>query len=160
MVALALVSSCKVKQNSSQTIVRSETKSMPGPHAIVYRTKAVYDSYVPVTLSEDRSQIVSYPAPTDIYRNGKLSMPTSLTGGYLLDNRGVNDHSAFLSISYEQYAQYKDLPSLAEMYRQIADKTPFAEMYDLGLRNKYTNEIEEINAIIRSGKLKDYKRIL
>ncbi len=160
MVVLALVTSCKVKQTSQQTAVMSETKSMPGPHAIVYRTKADYSRYVPVTLAEDRSQIVSYPAPTDVYRNGKLATPTVLTGGYLLDNRGINDHSAFLPISYEQYAQYKDLPSLADMYRQITDKKPFEEMYDLGLRNKYTNEIEEINAIIRSGKLKDYKRIL
>ena len=159
-------SSCKVKQTTATTQSAPQAEAGPavnhgfGPHAIVYKTKADYAHYIPVTLSVDGSQITSYPAPTDIYRNGSLATPTVLTQGYLLDNRGVGATTAFVKISYQQYAQYKETPSLNDLMQQIIDKKPFTEMYDLGLRSSFGNEVDEINAIITSGKLKEYKRLL
>lgn len=132
----------------------------PGPSAIVYKTKADYSKYVPVTLSEDKTRIVSYPAPQDIYYQGKLAVPTELCKGYWLDNRGITPNSAFLKITYEEYAKLKDVPSTEDLYKQISDKSPITEMYDLGLRSNFKNDKKEIEKIIKKKKLGSYKKLL
>src|SRR5580693_4313855 len=66
------------------------------PSAVIYKTKGDYSKNVPVTLSDDKSKIVSYPAVQDIYYKGALAYPTPLAKGYWLDNRGINVNSAFL----------------------------------------------------------------
>ncbi len=140
---------------SSQTTKKQMTFS--SPPTIIYKTKNDYSKFVPVTLSEDKSKIVSYPSPKDIYYNGKLAYPTKLKNGYYLDNRGLNKNSVFLNITYEEYSKYKEAPSLNELYLKVADKNPFIEFYDCGNRYRFKNEIKEINKIIISGKLKECK---
>jgi len=65
------------------------TVGVSSPPCIIYRTRSDYSMYVPVTLSADKSKIVSYPDIKDIYFNGKLSVLTLLADGFLLDNRGI-----------------------------------------------------------------------
>ncbi|MCW3126460.1 MAG: hypothetical protein JWO03_2118 [Bacteroidetes bacterium] len=129
-------------------------------HAVIYKTKKDYWEYVPVTLTDDGSAIASYPAPGDVYYHGKIALPTKLADGYLLDNRGVTPHSAFVRIKYEDYAQLKEVPSLTELYKLVIDKTPFTEMYDLGERNVYENAPGTINTVIKENKLGKYKKLL
>ena len=131
----------------------------PGPHAIVYKTKADYSKYVPVTLSEDKSHIVSYPAPQDVFYEGKLAIPTQLHHGYLLDNRGVTVNSCFIKITYEEYSKLPQSPSPDDLYKLIIDKNPFTEMYDLGARSDF-KDTKDICTIVKKHKLKDYKRII
>lgn len=158
---------CKAKQHSTAT---ADTHTAPVPprpatyrptaHAIVYRTKDDYAPYVPVTLTDDGSAIASYPAPSDIYYQGKIARPTLLTDGYLLDNRGITPHSAFIKITYEDYAKLKEAPSLKELDKLIIDRAPFTEMYDLGERNIYTDLTGSLNTLIKGGRLREYKRLL
>lgn len=131
-----------------------------GPAAIVYKTRSDYAKYVPVTLSDDKTKIVSYPAPQDVFYQGKLAVPTELCHGYQLDNRGIMPNSAFLKITYEEYSKLKEAPSSDELYKQIIDKSPFTEMYDLGLRSQYKDEKKDIEKIIKKHKLKDYKKLI
>lgn len=128
-----------------------------GPSAIVYKTKADYSKNVPVTLSDDKTKIVSYPAPQDVFYQGKLAVPTELCHGYLLDNRGIMPNTAFLKITYEEYSKLKEVPSSDELYKQIIDKSPFTEMYDLGARSNFKDDKKEIEKIIKKHKLKEYK---
>src|ERR1035437_9891940 len=72
-----------------------------GPPTMVYKTKADYSKNVPVTLSDDKSVIISYPAPIDLKPGGSFATPTLLQDGYLLDNRGINAKVAFLKMTYE-----------------------------------------------------------
>jgi hypothetical protein len=130
----------------------------PGPHAVVYKTKGDYSKYVPVNLSDDKSRIISYPAPQDVYTAGKLALPTVLPHGFWLDNRGIGPNSCFVKITYEEYAKMAQAPSPDELYKLIIDKEPFTEMYDLGLR--YTLKDEEIREIVKKHKLKEYKKFL
>jgi hypothetical protein len=130
----------------------------PGPHAVVYKTKADYSKYVPVNLSDDKSRITSYPAPQDVYTDGKLALPTPLAHGYWLDNRGIGPNSCFIKITYEEYAKLPQSPSPDELYKLIIDKDPFTEMYDLGLRNSLKNG--EICEIVKKHKLKEYKKLI
>jgi len=130
----------------------------PGPHAVVYKTKADYSKYVPVNLSDDKSKITSYPAPQDVYTNGKLALPTPLPHEFWLDNRGIGPNSCFIKITYEEYAKMPQSPSPDELYKLIIDKDPFTEMYDLGLRN--TLKDEQISQIIKKHRLKEYKKLI
>jgi len=130
----------------------------PGPHAVVYKTKADYSKYVPVTLSDDKSKIVSYPAPQDVFTNGKLALPTALPHGFWLDNRGIGPNSCFIKITYEDYAKLPQAPSPEDLYKLIIDKEPFTEMYDLGLRNLLKDG--DINQIIKKHKLKGYTKLI
>ena len=131
----------------------------PGPHVIIYKTKGDYSKYVPVTLSDDRSKIVSYPAPQDVFTDGKLALPTELPHGFWLDNRGIGANSAFIKITYEEYAKLTQAPAMDELYKLIIDKEPFTEMYDLGLRSAFKSN-KEIREIVKKHKLKEYKKLI
>lgn len=125
-----------------------------GPKAVVYKTKKDYRKMVPVTLSADKSKIVSYPAPTDLKSDGKLTLPSKLKNKYLLDNRGIGKNTAFLNMTYEQYAALEHPPTLNDMYAMILDKDPISEMCDCGERSKYENAEQELNKLIKKKKLK------
>ncbi|GAB6011099.1 hypothetical protein [Viscerimonas tarda] len=122
-----------------------------GPQAIVYKTVKDYTNNVPVIMDGSKTTIVSYPAPSDIYYNGKLAKPSPLKNGYLLDNRGINENTVFLKYTYEEYSQLKEAPSMQEMLSKITDKYPLAELIDCGLRSQYKDEINELNRLIDKG---------
>lgn len=150
------MNSCGVSRKNNQPL---NTVDYSGPSTLVYKTRKDYFKNVPVTLSEDKSKIVSYPAISDVYYKGQLAYPTKLEKGYLLDNRGININTAFLSLTYEEYIKLKDVPKLSELYSLIIDKDPFTELYNCGNRYKFKDEINELNEIIKSDKLKDFKKL-
>ncbi len=121
------------------------------PHAIVYKMKKDYSKNVPVTLSDDKSKIVSYPDISDVYRNGELAYPTKLVDGYWLDNRGINKNVAFLSYTYKEYAALKETPSKSDLFLKIIDNDPLIDIVDCGQRGNLNNEVEELNALIKQG---------
>jgi hypothetical protein len=117
------------------------------PSHPVYKTKADYFNLVPIGLSEDKTKVISYPWPGDIFYQGKLAYPTKLNKDYLMDTRGIWVDSVFLNTSYDDYSQIR-IPSPKELLEMVKDKSPFVEFYDCG--NK---EVDEINKIIDSGEL-------
>jgi len=159
IVSMLLFSMCKAPQKSHESNSQLDKKEEIAPkgnppkelaQAIVYKTRGNYNNLVPVTLNKARNAIISYPAPTDIYYKGELALPTHLTNGYLLDNRGINTNSAFLNITYEEYSQLTNVtPDF--LWQNIIDFTPLTELYQCGNRSDFTNEVEQLNAIIESG---------
>lgn len=125
-----------------------------GPQAIIYKTKKDYSQLVPVTLSDDKSQIVSYPHPSDLKTDDGLATPSKLNKGYWLDNRGINKNVAFLKLTYKEYAALENLPAVSEMYTMIVDKDPLVTLCDCGLRSNYKNPKKELNKLISKNKLK------
>ena len=115
--------------------------------------------YVPVTLSADKSRIVSYPDSKDIYYNGKLSVPTLLAHGFLLDNRGIGAQVAFLDYTYEEYSKLSAAPHAADLMSLLKDKDPLLEMYQCGQRSQYSDIEKELNDLITSGKLGSCKKL-
>ncbi len=129
-----------------------------GPAAVIYKTKKDYSQFVPVNLSDDGSKIISYPAPTDVFYNDTLALPTPLKNGYWLDNRGVNLHSVFINITYEAYSKLQNAPSLDDMYAKIIDKNPFTEFYACGLKSSYGEDFAtNLNKLIDAGGLQQCK---
>jgi hypothetical protein len=150
-------SSCS-RTIKTQVSVTEESKAQEdikkaGPPVIIYKTKEDYFDKVPVTLSENRDQVISYPSQKDIISGDGYSYPTPLAHGFLLDNRGVGKYSAFLDISYEAYSMMNDNLSADPLFFMIIDHDPFIEMYHCGSRFEYKDLINELNRIIEKNEL-------
>lgn len=154
---LALSSSCAVFNHDSAGIPVAATgagaPSITAP-VVVYKTKSDYSKKVPVTLSADKSRIIAYPAPEDIRRgNGSYTYPTPLKRGYLLDNRGIGPNTAFLKVSYEEYAALTENPSLEDLKSWILDADPILEWYRCPDLHRTAAIEAELNRIINNKKL-------
>jgi hypothetical protein len=139
---------------------QAQEAAITGPKLVVYKTKGNYRNLVPVGLSEDRSRIISYPAPTDVKVADGYMKPSKLTKGYLLDNQGIGKNVAFLGITYEEYAKMAQSPSREELYTKIVDKDPLLELYDCGERKgKLSTLAKSLKKSIRKNKLSNCNKI-
>jgi hypothetical protein len=159
---ISVLVSCKTAPKTSlPPVVKITEDKAHEPNLIVYKTKGNYNNLVPIRLSDDKTQIVSYPAPSDLKRDGKFATPIELKNGYLKDNIGIGKNTVFIKLTYEEYANLTNTILLSEMYKLIIDKDPFFEMYDCGTKGNFTNVTEELNKQILNGEFKKiYKKIL
>lgn len=150
--------SCKSKSQVQSTAMDIKHFSKPttpnlyiGPRAVIYKTTKDYSDFVPVIMNDDRTKIVSYPAPTDVYYKGVLAKPTPLKDGYWLDNRGISKNVVFTSYTYEEYSKLKEVPSMKELMSKIIDTHPLVALYHCNERRLYTDEVNDLNKVIDSG---------
>lgn len=121
---------------------------------IVYKTKANYNNLVPVILSDDKSEIVSYPHPNDIKTESGYQTPIALHNGYLLDRRGISKNIAFLNITYDEYSKLKEVPTIKKLYNSIIDKDPLIELCSCGREDAFFDPVSQLNELIDSNKLR------
>ncbi|MDD5695590.1 MAG: hypothetical protein PHD61_09865, partial [Bacteroidales bacterium] len=133
----------------------SVAQFIPGPPALVYKTRGDYYHLVPVLLSEDKKEIISYPHPKDLIRGHGYTLPDSLNNGYWLDNRGIGANVAFLDLTYEEYANLKEVPTPEQLYGKIVDFDPLTELCNCGLKASFQDPVKEINMLIDSGELRE-----
>ena len=143
--------SCKMTQKKQETIAVPE-------NVIIYKTRNDYYQNVPVTLNREKSRLVSFPAPSDVYYQGELALPIELKDGYLLDRMGIGPNSAFTSYSYQKYADLDNPPPIDEIYDSLIDEDPFLEIYDCGNKKNEENLIGVLNKMIDE-EFKDCERI-
>ena len=119
------------------------------PMAIIYRTNGNFNDNVPVTLSHDRKEIVSFPAPSDIT---PASAPIPLAKGFLLDRRGVNGNTAFTQYTYESYSALKEAPSIKVLKESIIRGAEVIEIVRLPMTlTEAINDTTRCNNIIING---------
>lgn len=119
------------------------------PMAIIYRTNGNFNDNVPVTMSPDRKEIISYPAPTDITMQ---SAPVPLAENYLLDRRGIGENTAFTQYTYESYSALKQAPSLKVLKESVIEGAEVIEIVKLPMSlTEAVNDTARCNAIIRNG---------
>lgn len=147
------------EKRSADKAAAGTTIAVAGPDAIIYKTRADYHELVPVIMNAAKDDIVSFPAPGDLKYKGRPALPTDLADGFLLDNRGINENSAFLGITYEDYMALEKTPSKDELLGMIIDRDPFTVMYDCGKRGQYRNEVDELNALIRAGDFSRFSKL-
>jgi hypothetical protein len=154
-------SSSKVNQTKQTESMNEKTtvKTKAGPQTIVYKTKEDYYNNVPVILSADKSEIVSYPGIKDIYFKGELAYPTKLNDGYLLDNRGIDINVGFLKYTYEQYSALEKTPTPEELLSNILDEDPITEMYNCGSKFDFKDAVNELNEAIDNHKLGSFQKL-
>lgn len=141
----------KTQTNDEKEFTPQFTAGQP---TLVYKTSSNYNNLVPILLTDDKTEIISYPHPTDILVGSGYPLPTILKGGYLLDNRGINKNVAFLKLTYEEYAKLKNAPSLKELYNLIIDKNPLTELCNCGNKNAFTDRETQLNKFIDSNTLR------
>jgi hypothetical protein len=158
LLLIVMVMGCKsgsrVSSNDSGEVEDFIPQYIPGPRALVYKTKADYSNLVPVILSDDKTQIVSYPHPGDVRAGEKFLTPTRLNRDYFLDNRGIGRNVAFLKLTYEEYAELKSVPQLSELYELIVDNDPLTEFCDCGNKAAFSDIIEQLNTLIEVNRLR------
>jgi len=157
-----LVFSCSKKSNpTTGTHEGNEPVQITTPSApcIIYKTRGDYSRNLPVILTDDKSQIASFPDVADIKRQGERVYPTMLEGGFLLDNRGIGPNVVFLTLTYDEYGNREKTPGASELMSMILDRDPVTEMYRCGNRGDYTDLVTDLNALIRSGQLSKCQRI-
>ena len=116
---------------------------------IIYKTTRDFTRFVPVIMNKERTEIVSYPAPSDLISNGKLLLPTHLVNGYLLDNRGISPNVAFTSYTYDEYSKLKEPPSIKKILSEIIEKYPLVDIRFCGPRLDYKS-IDQLNNLIKA----------
>lgn len=140
-------------QSSSATINSSVAML---PKAKIYRTNGDYDKNVPITLNQERNKVVSYPAPSDI---GEFCTPVPLDNGFLLDRRGITATSAFINMTYSDYAALENAPRPSELLEMVIPDARVTEIYLLPYRvGEAQKEIPQINLLIKDG-MKDCEKI-
>ena len=168
LASVLMITGCCGQKDAAQTQATEETgptaggeklTPVPAPdmaataRVVVYRTRANVQDHVPVTLSEDGTAIVSYPDPTDLRAPGGLPLPVQLEQGWLLDRRGVGVNSAFLDMTYAEYAALDEPPSMIEMSGALQDRQPITDMCDCGPRSAFNDPVAELGRIIRNDSL-------
>lgn len=119
------------------------------PRAVVYKTDGDYRDNVPVTLNAAGTQVVSYPAPTDLT---DYSTPLPLADGYLLDRRGVTADTRFTRYTYGEYRALPSVPSPAEILAHVIPGSRVTELHRLDMTpQQAAGDTAAVNAIILSG---------
>jgi len=159
-----IVAGCKAgnsvaQKNKTSLVLEQQAEININAPVVIYKTQKDYSDLVPITLSDNGKNIISYPDPKDLVSDGGFQKPTKLKDGYLLDNRGVSRNTAFINLSYEVYSKLKEAPTLAELNEMIVDRDPFIALYNCGSRNQYQDMVQELNKLIKQnqfgGKFKD-----
>jgi len=143
LLTIGLISCCHCKNE-----VKSNSAFKPYTSVIVYKTKADYFDKVPITLSEDKSQIVSYPDPLDLTVGDQLALPIKLVNSFYLDKRGISLNTVFTNYTFKQYASLNKTPTLDELKQSIIDFDPFVEIYDFQYLYGNENLIDTLNKLI------------
>ena len=129
-------------------IVKSNSVTAP---VIIYKTKRDYSRNIPVLLSDDKKEIVSYPHPLDIMgMASKDVMPIRLHDGFYLDRRGINKNVAFLRITYGSYRKLRKPLSIKEIEKNIIDRNPLVEIYSCPSLSEKENIVSILNSAIDS----------
>ena len=89
-----------------------------------------------------------------------MQIPTTLHNGYLLDNRGISVNVAFINLTYKEYANLKDAPSLNELYNLIIDNDPLTQLCNCKVNNPNLNLENQLNEMIDKDLLKNKCKIL
>ncbi|MCA0428177.1 MAG: hypothetical protein LCH37_12140 [Bacteroidetes bacterium] len=147
LIALLLLMQCKTKpMNTYQPVFK------PGPPLLVYKTKKDYSHFVPVRMDSTHSIILSYPAPSDVLRDGKPLLPTALDKGYWLDNIGISKDVAYLKLTLEEYSKLNPEKITDEfLLASILDKEPLLELWYGGVKVQSADLIEKLRESTKVG---------
>jgi hypothetical protein len=148
------VVSCTVRKNltaDSTQKADNQTVQMTRP-IVIYKTVKDYSSYVTVIMNDEKTKIVSYPHPSDLYFEGKLSTPIALKNGYWLDVRGITKNVVFLKFTYQEYSKFTEVPSIELLTSSILEKNPLVELvYCPNAGYESSALITNLNTLIEKG---------
>jgi hypothetical protein len=138
---------------SAQSHAQSNLDNISSAPVFVYKTKGNYNNLVPVLLSDDRKQIISYPHPKDLMAGKNFLLPVQLHKQYLLDRKGIGSNVAFLNYTYTEYAKFINAPPLKELFAHIRDADPLLLLCHCPQPKGHPMEVKLLNKLIDANKL-------
>ncbi len=130
------------------------------PSTVIYQMKADYSALVPVVLNTEKTKVVAYPGPKDLFnKEGELRFPLPLDKEFYLDEIGVGLNTAYISLTIDVYSHMLQAPTKDSLFKLIVEKDPFIQMYNLGNRKQYIDNQDLIKEIVTSRKYKNYKKL-
>jgi len=159
VVCVFSMSGCWVKRPSTnhptvlevdQTFILSEV--------VMYKTKSNYNQLVPVRLSEDKSQIISYPHPKDVMLGKTILEPVVLNDGYLMDRIGIGENVAYLGITLMEYSQLQEPMPISEMLKIIVDNDPLKLICNCGPKTAEIS-ISKLQEMIQQHRVNDFCKV-
>lgn len=125
--------------------------NMPAPKARIYRMNGPYAQNVPIQLNAARTEIVSFPAPSDLT---SYSTPIPLADGWYLDRRGVGENTAFTRYTYAEYSALPTAPTTTELLNSIIPEARITTIRTLDMTTREAvNDTAALNRRIRAGRL-------
>lgn len=94
----------------------TESNNIRQPQAVLYKMSDGCANLVPVTLSDDGTRVIRYPATSDIRPDSK---PVHVGDGWYLDRIGVTDNTVFTTYTLDQYSSLPATPTADELMRAI-----------------------------------------
>ena len=123
-------STTKPEADATQPVASAPVVSKPTvnriPKARIYKTNGDYRQNVPITVKN--GNITSFPDVADITPS---VLPIELADGYLLDRRGISEHAAFTSYTYETYSTLEKTPSADTLKAAIIPGATVVEIIQL-----------------------------
>jgi hypothetical protein len=120
---------------------------------IVYKTKENYRKNVAVSINREKNEVLNYPDPSDIAKHKPL--PIKLKSKYLLDCRGIDTNTAFLQLTYKQYAKLNIIPSDSFILSNlIPESKPIIEFHVIAKIPSAKNLKKNLNKRIVNGTFK------
>lgn len=117
------------------------------PMARIYKTDGDYASLVPVSFDQRQKRLISYPAPSDL-AGGE---PVRLSGGYLLDRRGVSANTAFTRWTYREYSAMESAPTASEIVAAIVPGARVTEIYQMPFAASAPDAAARCDSLIAEG---------
>ncbi len=117
------------------------------PKAVIYKMEGnATIANVPVQVSPSNGSIVSFPAPADV----RGQEPIELTGGYLLDRRGIGPNTRFTRWTYSEYGSLDRVPTSGELKAAIIPGARVTDIHVLDMTPaEAAADTAAINRIIR-----------
>lgn len=106
----------KTTAETVKTPTATESNNVRQPQAVLYKMTDGCADLVPVTLSDDGTRVIRYPATSDIRPDSK---PVHIGDGWYLDRMGVTDNTVFTTYTLDQYSSLPATPTADELMRAI-----------------------------------------
>lgn len=133
--AMTAMTACQTQKEStsantqtSEAVVKPtvDNMAMALPPVVIYKTKADYSNLVPIQLNDDKTKVVSFPDPRDVYDSKR---PTQLNDGFLLDNFGIGKNVAYTDYTFEKYSSLQSPPGPDILMQHIYEANPLTAYY-------------------------------
>ncbi len=142
---------CCLTQQPAIKIEKNSFAFVPAPNVIVYQLNGNWENLVPITLSKDKTKIVAYPGPADLQ---KMKPPISLKYGWWLDTRGISQNTAFLSVTIDEYINWREVPSVDELMKKVKVIKPFKRIMNCGNIIVNAENVEKLKSQLRKKSIK------
>ena len=144
-------SSGNVTATNDNSITRYTAKKMSSalPKAKIYKVNPYYVDKVAVSMSPDKSRLISFPAPSDVT---DATSPVGLIDGYYLDCQGIGINTMFLQWTRHEYNRMSQTPSKAQIMEAILPASYIEEIIELPLTTSLAlSDTATVNNMIREG---------